>query len=61
LFRLQSYHLDLKISEVLAFDNTNDAKEHVAFVKENVIGTENVRCDCRDQLEGALTTIEKKD
>jgi len=59
---------------LVAFYNNRDDKEHVAFVKGDVCGSEDVpvrvhsecltgdaigslRCDCRDQLETALTKI----
>ncbi len=61
---------------IVAFSNTRDDKEHVAIIKGEVLGAENVpvrlhsecltgdvmgslRCDCRDQLEAALTMIGK--
>ena len=59
---------------IVAFSNNQDGKEHVAIIKGEVLGAEDVpvrlhsecltgdvigslRCDCRDQLETALTTI----
>jgi len=59
---------------IVAFWNNRDEKEHVAIVRGDVVGAENVstrlhsecltgdaigslRCDCRDQLEAALSTI----
>lgn len=59
---------------IVAFWNNRDGKEHVAIVKGDVLGAEDVpvrlhsecltgdaigslRCDCRDQLEGALKMI----
>ena len=59
---------------ILAFWNNRDEKEHVAIVRGDVVGAENVctrlhsecltgdaigslRCDCRDQLEAALSRI----
>lgn len=56
---------------VVAFSNNRDEKEHLALVRGELLGAENVptrlhsecltgdvlgsyRCDCRDQLEGAL-------
>jgi GTP cyclohydrolase II len=59
---------------IVAFYNNRDDKEHVAFVKGDVCGSEDVpvrvhsecltgdaigslRCDCRDQLESALSKI----
>jgi GTP cyclohydrolase II len=63
---------------IVAFWNNRDEKEHVAIVKGDVLGAEDVpvrlhsecltgdvagslRCDCRDQLEAALTTIGQMD
>lgn len=62
----------------IGFHQTNDDKEHAAFVKGDVVNKENVlvrlhsecltgdaigslRCDCRDQLEGALKKIEEEE
>jgi len=59
---------------IVAFSNNHDNKEHVAIIKGDVFGAEDVpmrlhsecltgdaigslRCDCRDQLETALTKI----
>jgi GTP cyclohydrolase II len=59
---------------IVAFSNNHDDKEHVAIIKGEVLGAEDVpvrlhsecltgdvvgslRCDCRDQLEGALRMI----
>jgi GTP cyclohydrolase II len=59
---------------IVAFWNNRDVKEHVAIIKGDVLGAENVptrlhsecltgdaigslRCDCRDQLEAALSKI----
>jgi GTP cyclohydrolase II len=59
---------------IAAFYNNRDDKEHLAIIKGDVIGAEDVpvrvhsecltgdaigslRCDCRDQLETALSTI----
>jgi GTP cyclohydrolase II len=59
---------------IVAFWNNRDEKEHVAIVRGDVVGAENVstrlhsecltgdaigslRCDCRDQLEAALSRI----
>lgn len=59
---------------IVAFWNNRDEKEHVAIVRGDVIGADDVptrlhsecltgdaigslRCDCRDQLESALTKI----
>jgi len=59
---------------IVAFWNNRDAKEHVAIVRGDVVGFEevpmrvhsecltgdalgSVRCDCRDQLEAALTRL----
>ena len=59
---------------IVAFWNNRDNKEHVAILKGEVLGAENVpvrlhsecltgdvigslRCDCRDQLEAALSMI----
>lgn len=59
---------------IVAFRNNRDAKEHVAIVRGDILGEEDVptrlhsecltgdalgslRCDCRDQLEAALTAI----
>ncbi|MHA2247476.1 MAG: GTP cyclohydrolase II [Candidatus Hodarchaeales archaeon] len=61
----------------IGFHQTNDDKEHAAFVRGDVVNKENVlvrlhsecltgdaigslRCDCRDQLEGALRKIEEE-
>lgn len=63
--------------EIYVFQNPIDGKEHLALVKGDVAGKENVlirihsecmtgdvfgsqRCDCGEQLETALRTIEKK-
>jgi len=59
---------------IVAFSNTIDAKEHIAVLRGDVLGAEDVRlhsecltgdalgslrCDCRDQLEAALKMIGK--
>jgi GTP cyclohydrolase II len=63
---------------IVAFWNNRDAKEHIAIVRGNILGAEDVptrlhsecltgdaigslRCDCRDQLEGALRRIGRLD
>jgi GTP cyclohydrolase II len=63
---------------IVAFWNNRDAKEHVAIVRGNVVGAEDVptrmhsecltgdalgslRCDCRDQLEAALTAVGREE
>jgi GTP cyclohydrolase II len=60
--------------QIVAFENNKDGKDHIAIVRGDVTGAENVavrlhsecltgdalgslRCDCRDQLEAALTAI----
>jgi GTP cyclohydrolase II len=62
--------------QVVAFENNRDGKDHIAIVRGDVTGAEDVpvrlhsecltgdalgslRCDCRDQLEAALTAIGK--
>lgn len=63
--------------QIFVFQNPIDQKEHLAIVKGDIAGKENVltrihsecmtgdvfgsqRCDCGEQLETALRTIEKK-
>ncbi len=63
---------------IVAFWNNRDNKEHVAILKGEVLGAQEVpvrlhsecltgdvigslRCDCRDQLEGALRMIGRMD
>jgi GTP cyclohydrolase II len=64
--------------QIVAFENNKDGKDHIAIVRGDVTGAEEVavrlhsecltgdalgslRCDCRDQLEAALTAIGKLD
>lgn len=64
--------------QIVAFENNRDGKDHIAIVRGDVTGAENVavrlhsecltgdalgslRCDCRDQLEAALTAIGRLD